>query len=192
MIPLIPLIPLPAASRASLRRCVPLSSCYWPHLHKADEPAGASPPPQHWLLSLLSAGLTRVCTANFQTCHSSAEKTGRFLKFSFWVSEILMETSLWLPRHQTLAHDRGQPQARLLHRCLTATAFFFLVFRAVPEAYGGSQAMGRTGVTAASLRHSHNSTGSEACLRPTPQFMAMPDPQLTEWGQESNLQPHGS
>ena len=32
--------------------------------------------------------------------------------------------------------------------------FFFLLFRATPEAYGGSQVMGQTGAVAASLHHS--------------------------------------
>ena len=44
-------------------------------------------------------------------------------------------------------------------------------------AYGGSQARGRTGATAAGLQHSHSNIGFEPCLRPTPQLMAMLDPQ---------------
>ena len=32
----------------------------------------------------------------------------------------------------------------------------------------------------------------EPRLRPTPQLMAMPDPQPIDQGQESNPQPHGS
>lgn len=80
---------LPEASRASLRCCVPPPSCYWPHLCKAGELGGASQPPRHWLLSLSSAGLTRVCTTIPQVCQSSAEKAGNFLNL-LWVSEILM------------------------------------------------------------------------------------------------------
>ena len=34
--------------------------------------------------------------------------------------------------------------------------FFFLPFRAAPVAYGGSQARGRIGATAAGLGHSHS------------------------------------
>ena len=59
------------------------------------------------------------------------------------------------------------------------TFLFFLVFcpfRAAPSAYGGSQARGLIGATAAGLYHSHSNTGSEPCLRPTPQLMATPDP----------------
>ena len=43
-------------------------------------------------------------------------------------------------------------------------------------AYGGSQARGQFGATAASLHHSHSNVGSEPCLRPTPQLMATADP----------------
>ena len=49
-------------------------------------------------------------------------------------------------------------------------------FRAASATYGDSQARGRTGAGAASLRHSHSNARSELCLRPTPQLMAMPDP----------------
>ena len=53
-------------------------------------------------------------------------------------------------------------------------------FRATPIAYGNSQARGQIRATAASLHHSHGNTGSELCLhhlQPTPQLMAMPDPE---------------
>ena len=53
---------------------------------------------------------------------------------------------------------------------------FFAFFRAAPEAYGGSQARGQIGATAAGLHHSHSNAGSEPNLRPTPQLPAMPDP----------------
>ena len=48
--------------------------------------------------------------------------------------------------------------------------------RAVPAAYGGSQARGLTGAVAAGLRKSHSNVESEPHLRPTPQLTAMPDP----------------
>ena len=55
--------------------------------------------------------------------------------------------------------------------------FSFLSFsRAAPTAYGGSQARNLIGATAAGLRQSHSNTGSEPCLQPTSQLMAMPDP----------------
>ena len=59
---------------------------------------------------------------------------------------------------------------------VTEVFFFFLLFRADPVAYGGSQARGPIGAEAASLHHSHKNVRSEPCLRPTPQLMATPDP----------------
>ena len=53
---------------------------------------------------------------------------------------------------------------------------FFVFYRAALAAYGGSQARGRIGATAAGLHHSHSNMGSEPRLRPTPQLTAMPDP----------------
>ena len=47
---------------------------------------------------------------------------------------------------------------------------------AAPMAYGGSQARGLIGAVAAYLHQSHSKVGSELRLRPTPQFMSMPDP----------------
>ena len=52
----------------------------------------------------------------------------------------------------------------------------FLLFRATPAAYGGSEARGQIGATAATLLHSHNNVGSKPHMQPTPQFLAMPDP----------------
>ena len=42
--------------------------------------------------------------------------------------------------------------------------FFGFFFRAAPMAYGGSQARGQIGATAASLHHSHSNTRSGARL----------------------------
>ena len=54
--------------------------------------------------------------------------------------------------------------------------FFLLLFRAAPEVYGGSQARGQIGATAAGLHHSHSNARSKPSLRPTPQLTAAPDP----------------
>ena len=40
----------------------------------------------------------------------------------------------------------------------------FVVFRATPVVYGGSQARGLIGAVAASLHHSHSNAGSEPRL----------------------------
>ena len=50
----------------------------------------------------------------------------------------------------------------------THTHTLFLLFRAAPAAYGGSQARGPIEATAVSLYHSH--TKSEPHLQPTPQL----------------------
>ena len=50
----------------------------------------------------------------------------------------------------------------------------FCLFRATLAAFGSSQARGQIGAVAAGLCHSN--TGSEPCLWPTPQLMAMQDP----------------
>ena len=55
-------------------------------------------------------------------------------------------------------------------------SFFLLLFRAAFAAYGGSQARGQIGATAAGLHHSHSNARSELHLRPTPQLMVTLDP----------------
>ena len=54
--------------------------------------------------------------------------------------------------------------------------YLFLLFRAAPAAYGGSQTRVQIRSVAAGLRHSHSNTGSESLLQPTPQLMATLDP----------------
>ena len=66
---------------------------------------------------------------------------------------------------------------------------FFFLFMATSAAYGGSQARGPVGATAASLYHSHSNARSKPHLRTTPQLMATLDPQPTERSQGSNLSP---
>ena len=68
--------------------------------------------------------------------------------------------------------------------------FVLLFFRAAPVAYGYFQARGRIRAAAASYPN-HSNAGSELCLRPTPQLMAMLDPQPTKQGQGSNPHPQG-
>ena len=53
---------------------------------------------------------------------------------------------------------------------------FVLLFRALLEAYVGSQARGQIGAVVASLHHGRSNTGSEPSLLPTPQLTAAPDP----------------
>ena len=53
---------------------------------------------------------------------------------------------------------------------------FYLLYRAAPVVYGGSQATGQIGAAAISLCHSHNNAGSQLHLRLTPHVRAMQDP----------------
>ena len=79
-----------------------------------------------------------------------------------------------------------------MHDVLTQHFFFFwLFFRATLAAYGGSQARGLIGATAASLCHSHSNARSELCLWPTLQLPATPDPQPTEQDQGWNPKSSG-
>ena len=54
--------------------------------------------------------------------------------------------------------------------------FLSFLFKATPEAYGGSQARGQIESVAAALHHSHSNARSKLRLRPTPQLMARLDP----------------
>ena len=69
--------------------------------------------------------------------------------------------------------------------------FFFFFFRAIPVAYGGSQARGRIRAATTSLHHSHSNARSEPHLQPALQLKAIPDPEPTDRGQGLNLHPHG-
>ena len=60
----------------------------------------------------------------------------------------------------------------------TSSCVCFLLFRATPVAYEGSQAGGLIGATAAGIYLSN--VRYEPCLQPTPQLTAMPDLQPTE------------
>ena len=63
--------------------------------------------------------------------------------------------------------------------CARARAHTYVcvcVFRATTVAHGSSQSRGQTGAVAADLHHSHSNDRSYPRLRPTPQFMARPDP----------------
>ena len=76
---------------------------------------------------------------------------------------------------QLLEYEYAEKMSRrLIPKVNHSFFFFFLLFRAAPEAYRSSQARGLIGATAAG--HSHSHTGSEPCLQPTPQLTATLDP----------------
>ena len=64
-------------------------------------------------------------------------------------------------RHTCLTNNFSQMMAYLF---IFYFYFYFLLFRAVPVAYGGSQARGQIGATAAGLCHSHSNAGLEPHL----------------------------
>lgn len=68
-------------------------------------------------------------------------------------------------------HTRGLLQGKVIIKC-----YFFLLFRAIPAAYGGSQVRGLIGAVATGLHQSPSNARSELCLPSTPQLMAMLDP----------------
>ena len=67
--------------------------------------------------------------------------------------------------------------SRLIHTvAYVMTSFFFS--RAVPAAYGGSQARGLIRAAAAGLHHSHGNAGSKPNLPFMLQLIAMPGGQI--------------
>ena len=66
---------------------------------------------------------------------------------------------------------------------ITESIFFF---RAMPMAYGNSQARGQIGAAVAGLHHSHSNSESKPHLQPTPQLMTTLDPLSSDQGQGSN------
>ena len=65
--------------------------------------------------------------------------------------------------------------------------FFFLVFRTILEAYGGSQARGQIG----GFQAYTTATATGEPLRPTPQLTTTLHPRPTQPGQGWNPHPHG-
>ena len=105
-------------------------------------------------------------------CQQVAQTTQRDVQVDYLgvkrMSLLLCVTETLLP----LDGKSQLPSTRILF--LPAHLFFFFFFRAIPAAYGGSQARSQIRAVAAGLCHSN--VGSELHLRPTPQLMAMSDP----------------
>ena len=97
--------------------------------------------------------------------------------YNFLVSSAFPELRRCICRLQGVSLSCYRTDMYVNMNLLSLKLFFFLSFsRAVPAAYGGSQARGLIGAGATGLRQSHSSTESEPCLRPTPQLRATPDP----------------
>ena len=73
-----------------------------------------------------------------------------------------------------LSHSILCSDTRLFFLMLILPFFFFFLMDSCVE-YGGSQARGLIGATAASLHHSHSNAGSELSLQSIPQLTATPD-----------------
>ena len=69
--------------------------------------------------------------------------------------------------------------------------FIYFAFQGLTHGIWKFPGQGSSQSYAASLCQSHNNSGSEPCLQPTPQLTATLDPQPTERGQGSNPHPHG-
>ena len=132
-----------------------------------------------------------------ETCPSMAEanwkKLGKeyFFSFSFFLPPAYSYTRSELgPRLMATLDprltERGQgsnlyphgyqSDSFPLHHHGTLFFFFFLLL-AAPAAYGGSQARGSIGATAAGLHHSHSNAGSESCVQDAHHSLtATPDP----------------
>ena len=102
----------------------------------------------------------------------------------------------YFPKKLEMGNAKTGWKLGLLHQTQVGKAMenmfvCLLLFRAIPKAYGSSQARGPIGATTAGLHHSHSNMGSKPHLQPTPQLTAMLDPWLTERDQGLNLHPHG-
>ena len=78
-----------------------------------------------------------------------------------------------LAQNDPLESEASSTVSVSLCRCLFVC--FYLLFRAILVAHGGSQVRGLIQGRAAGLHDSHSHARSEPHLRPTPQFMAKPD-----------------
>ena len=99
------------------------------------------------------------------------------LEHYFW-NAFQMNLKLWITRWLFLHKGQYSPFATesVFFPFLFFLSFFLGLFRAIPMAYGSSQARGRIGALAAGLYHSCSNTGSKPFLRPTPQLTATLDP----------------
>ena len=98
-----------------------------------------------------------------------------------YVYQILAQSNIFMEKcrlEERVLTDENTLLLLILH--IYHVIFFFLalfrLFRAVPAAYGGSQARGSIRAVAAGPRHSHSNTGSEPLLQPTPQLTATLNP----------------
>ena len=78
------------------------------------------------------------------------------------ISDLWLRTKIISRRWNFFLTKKAHPNKNLLINLFIF--FVFLFFRAAPAAYGAFQARGLIGAVAASLHHSHRSTGCEPHL----------------------------
>ena len=131
--------------------------------------------------NLKSRSMLSLCNYTFRTlCNFFFFEEGEGIPLG--ISTVLFHIALVLNMPCLVLQNLGSPLEMILlladiwQYLETSFFFFFLLFRAAPEAYGSSQARGRIGAAAAGLHHSHSNTRSEPHLWLTPQLTAMRDP----------------
>ena len=82
---------------------------------------------------------------------------------------------IWLLRINGPSDTKPQMKQGFVF-CFLFFLGLFAFSRATPMAYGGSQARGPIGATAAGLHQNHSNAGSEPHLQPTLLLLAMMDP----------------
>ena len=129
----------------------------------------------HLTVSPVTASYLRTLCSS----HVAANKTTHRGK---WIPKWLTEKEhlswglgvlkrFWKPR---LCRQKFKSQGCHLQLC--DCIFLFVLFRAVPMAYGSSQARVQIRAAGASLHHSHSKTESKLHLWPILQLTAIPDP----------------
>ena len=118
---------------------------------------------QSWSLHLLPTE-PRLQAPMSQFCTVSRVHNEMFLKQSIAHSGLLWQQFCVFPSSLPPFQN------------LSVFSLFFVLFKAAPTAYGGSQVRGPIRATATGLHHSHSNSGSEPCLRPIPQLTATMNP----------------
>ena len=117
--------------------------------------------------------LNPLSKARHQSCNLMVPSQIHFHCAMTWtpISRVFKNAIVWVPIMAQLFYSS------LNLKCISFFLFFFFfcLFRAIPTAYGSSQARGQIRAIAAGLHHSHSNVGSEPCLWHTPQD-ATPDP----------------
>ena len=89
-------------------------------------------------------------------------------------TQVFVDTSR-VRYHWATTGSPGMCNFSILFYFILLFFFVFCPFRAVPAAYGGSQARGLIGAVAPGPCQSHSNARSKPYLWPTPQLTAMPD-----------------